>query len=108
MRVVLCNCSPEESLTLARALVAEGLAACVNVLPAVTSVYVWEGELCEDAEHTLIIKVAAERIQALARRIRVLHSYETPEIVVLGVDVAASDTDYVAWVRRAGREPETP
>lgn len=106
MRVVLCNCSPGESLTLARALVAEGVAACVNVLPGVTSIYVWDGSLCEDAEHTLIIKVAAERVEALSERIRALHTYDTPEIVVLGVDVDASDADYVAWVRQAGRDPE--
>ena len=99
MVVVLCNCSPAEAPDLARALVVEGLAACVNILPGVRSVYVWQGELCEDEESTLLLKTPPERLEALSERIRLLHSYDTPEIVVLPVDVEASDPRYVAWVR---------
>jgi periplasmic divalent cation tolerance protein len=101
VNVVLCNCSPDESARLGRALVEEGLAACVNVLPGVTSYYTWEGAVQADTEHTLLIKVAADRVAALSDRIRALHSYDVPEIVVLDVDVAASDPAYVAWVREA-------
>lgn len=99
MRVVLCNCSPDEGPELARALVREGRAACVNLIPGVTSVYRWEGALHEDAETTLLIKVKADGVEALSARIRELHSYGTPEIVVLPVDVDASDDAYLAWVR---------
>lgn len=99
MNVVLCNCSPAEAHDLARRLVEEGIAACVNVLPGVSSFYVWEGQLQEEHETTLLIKVATERVDALSRRLRELHSYDTPEIVVLEVDTARSDADYVAWVR---------
>lgn len=99
MKVVLCNCSPREARGLARQLVEEGLAACVNVLPGVTSCYVWEGVLAEDAETTLLIKVAAQGLEPLRARIRELHSYDLPEFVVLEVDVDASDPDYVRWVR---------
>lgn len=104
MKVVLCNCSPHEARGLARQLVEEGLAACVNLLPGVTSFYTWEGVLVEDAETTLLVKVAADRLEALRSRIRELHSYDLPEFVVLEVDVEASDPDYVRWVRggRAG------
>jgi len=99
MRVVLCNCPPSEAETLARTLVVEGLAACVNVIEGVKSFYLWDGALQEDLEHTLLIKVSEDRMAALSDRIRDLHSYDTVEIVALGVDVELSDPAYVAWVR---------
>ncbi|MCB9669968.1 MAG: divalent-cation tolerance protein CutA [Alphaproteobacteria bacterium] len=102
MVVVLCNCTPGEAPDLARTLVEERLAACVNVLPGVRSFYVWDGALCDDAESTLLVKVRADGVPALSDRIRALHSYSTPEILVLPVDVAASDPRYVAWVMATG------
>ncbi len=101
MRVVLCSCPPAEAEPLARALIQEGLAACVNILPGVRSLYVWEGELQDDVEHTLLIKTALSRVPCLADRIRELHSYDTVEIVVLEVDVDLSDPRYVDWVRQS-------
>ncbi|MFP4597950.1 MAG: divalent-cation tolerance protein CutA [Persicimonas sp.] len=86
LRVVLSNCSPDESNTLARALIEERLAACVNVLPSVTSCYVWEGEYCEDEEHTLLIKTTEGRYPAMKERLEELHSYDVPEIIALDVD----------------------
>lgn len=83
LRVVLCNCSPKESKELGRALVEEGLAACVNILPSVTSCYVWEGEYCEDEEHTLLIKTTEERYDELEERLVELHSYDVPEVIAL-------------------------
>jgi periplasmic divalent cation tolerance protein len=100
MRIVLCNCSPQQASTLARVLVDEGLAACVNVLPAVRSYYRWEGVVQEDEEHTLLIKTSTEAVGRLSDRLRELHSYDLPEILVLKVDEAASDPGYLAWVRR--------
>jgi len=108
MHVVLCNCSPAESSALARALVQEGLAACVNVIPGVASIHAWEGALQEDEEHTLLIKAPADRLKALRARIGELHSYTLPEILVLAVDVAASSPDYVGWVRSARPTGEVP
>lgn len=99
MVVVLCNCAPDQAESLARAVVEARLAACVNVLPGVRSVYVWEGELCEDQECTLLIKTATERVEALSARIHELHSYDTPEIVVLETS-DATDAAYRSWVRR--------
>ncbi|MBA2664817.1 MAG: divalent-cation tolerance protein CutA [Bradymonadaceae bacterium] len=96
LRVVLCNCKPEESHALARTLVEERLAACVNIVPGITSFYVWQDKLCEDQEHTLLIKTTDERYEALKSRIQELHSYEVPEIVSLqSVDVLQS---YAQWV----------
>ena len=95
LRVVLCNCSPSESESLARALVDERLCACVNVIAGVTSVYRWEGEVCQEAEHTLLIKTTPEAFEALKARLVELHSYDVPEIVALdSVDVLDS---YDQW-----------
>lgn len=101
MYVVLCNCPPERASELARAVVTEGLAACVNALPGVASTYLWEGELCEEVETTLLIKVSAARVDALCERVRALHPYDTVELLALPVDIARSDPRYVAWVRGA-------
>ena len=99
MRVVLCNCPPDQAMSIGRTLVERKLAACVNALPAVRSLYVWKGEICDDAETTLLIKAPADRLDALRAAILELHPYEVPEIVVLGVDVDASHGPYVDWVR---------
>ena len=99
MYVVLCNCPPDRAVDIARPLVAEGLAACVNILPGVRSLYVWDGAVHDEAETTLLIKVAADKVDALRERLRALHPYEVPEILALPVDTARSDPDYVAWVR---------
>lgn len=103
MFVVLCNCPPGEARTIARTLIEERLAACVNVIPAVTSYFLWNGKLEEEAESTLILKVPAPNLDRLRERIHELHSYETVEILVLPVDAERSDADYVQWVRSFGR-----
>ncbi len=101
MRVVLCNCPPDAASDLARGLIEDRLAACVNVVPGVRSLYVWEGRVCDDAESTLLIKVRAEGVAALRDAIVARHPYTVPEIVVLGVDVDACFGPYVDWVRGA-------
>ena len=68
-----------ESRDFGRALVEERLAACVNLLPAMDSVYRWEGQIEHDTERQVIIKTSRERVVALWERIRELHPYETPE-----------------------------
>lgn len=95
LRLVLCNCTPEEAPHLAETLVVENLAACVNIIPGVTSYYRWEGKLQCDREHTLLIKTTADRYEALAARLQALHTYTTPEIVAFdAVEVLDS---YLAW-----------
>ena len=81
--------------SLARTLVEERLAACVNVLPPMISFYRWKGVVEEDREQQLVIKTTSDRTAALEARLRELHPYELPEFVVL--DARASDT-YGAWV----------
>ena len=99
MHIVLCNCPPDKGIEIANALVKEGLAACVNIIPAIQSVYLWDGEVCDETEATLLIKVAAERVSALRTRILALHPYDVPEVLVLPVDTDLSHGPYVEWVR---------
>lgn len=107
MVVVLCNCGADHSDGIARALVEARVAACVNILPGVRSYYSWEGRLCVEDEHTLLVKTPREHASALVDRLRVLHPYDTPEILVLDVDETSSDARYVAWARSvtSSREP---
>lgn len=83
LELVISNCPPEQASELARALVTERLAACVNVIPGVMSFYWWEGEVVEDAESTLLIKTTRARREALVARLLELHPYEVPEIVTV-------------------------
>ena len=85
-----------ESQTFGRTLVDERLAACVNLLPPMESVYRWEGQVEHDTERQVIIKTSRERVAALWERIRELHPYETPEFVVLPIQ-DGSDA-YLRWI----------
>ena len=87
--------SPEEAATLARALVAERLAACVNRVP-VESVYRWQGQIEEAPEVLLIVKTRRARLDALAARVQALHSYTVPEMIVL--PVVAGWPPYLQWI----------
>jgi periplasmic divalent cation tolerance protein len=82
--------------TIARSLVKEGLCACVNRLPAVTSYYIYEGEFCEESEELLIIKSDEAHFRALERRIRELNPYDVPEIIASQI-VEGSDA-YLKWL----------
>ena len=90
--------SETEALALARTLVDERLAACVNVLPVMVSIYRWKGAVEQDQEHQVVIKTASERLPALETRLRQLHPYELPEFLVLDV---AGGAAYLAWVEES-------
>jgi periplasmic divalent cation tolerance protein len=95
--VVLVTCPDRTvALRLSRSVVAEGLAACVNIIPGLTSVYRWQGKICQDREVLLILKTRRAAFPSLARRITSLHPYTVPEL--LGLPVAAGGVDYLAWV----------
>ena len=79
----------------ARTLVDERLAACVNVLPAMSSTYRWKGAVERDDERQLLIKTTRARLGQLEARVRELHPYETPEFVILEATASAA---YAAWV----------
>jgi periplasmic divalent cation tolerance protein len=85
-----------ESAALARKLVEERLAACVNLLPPMESIFRWEGQVEQDAERQVVIKTSRERVAVLWERIRELHPYEVPEFVVLSI-VDGSEA-YLRWI----------
>jgi len=80
----------------AQTLVTERLAACVNILPGVESIYRWEGKVESGAEVLAVIKTATDRYPALEQRLRELHPYDVPEIVAL--PAAAVAESYLRWV----------
>jgi periplasmic divalent cation tolerance protein len=88
--------SPEEAGTIARTLVDEHLAACVNVLPGLRSFFFWEGRTQEAAEILLICKSRRSRLDRIIERVKGLHSYTVPEIIAL--PVVAGLNDYLRWV----------
>lgn len=96
VRLVLCNCCPQEARSLAQTLVEEDVAACVNIIDGVTSIYRWDGELCDDTEATLLIKTTADGYDPLCEAIKRHHSYEVPEIICL--DPEDVDRSYAEWV----------
>ncbi len=88
--------SADEAQRIARALVTERLAGCVNVVGPVRSIYRWQDAVEEAEEHLLIVKARAEELGALETRIRALHSYDVPEMLAL--PVTAGSEDYLAWL----------
>lgn len=82
---------------IATALVEERLAACVSMLPPMISIYRWEGSLTRDEEQQLLIKTTADRVPALSERLKVLHPYRVPELLVC--TVTGGSAAYLEWVR---------
>ncbi len=84
-----------------RALVEERLAACVNVVPGLRSIYRWEGKVHRDPEALLVIKSRRTRLPALQRRVKSLHPYTLPEMIAL--PIVAGSAPYLAWVADSTR-----
>lgn len=96
MIVFVTAATTDEAARIARALVEERLAACVNIASPIVSVYRWEGQVQQDSEVLLIIKTTDARLPDLMRRVKALHSYQVPEVVA--VPVADGSPDYLAWL----------
>ncbi len=96
--VLMTAANAEEADTLARALVEEDLAACVNVVGGIRSVYRWQGEVCSDAEVLLIAKSTRAAFARLEARVRELHSYDVPEVIALPIEEGSSA--YLDWLRQ--------
>ena len=95
--VVLTTVGTEaEASTLATTLVERQLAACVNVIPGVSSTYRWKGAVATDAEWLLVIKTRTDRFDEIRAAILELHSYELPEIVM--IEASRVDPAYRAWI----------
>lgn len=97
--VLVTTPTAEKAAELARAVVAERLAACGNVVPGLRSIYRWQGEVQEDAEALLVLKTTRSRFEALRDRILALHPYEVPEVIALPVE--AGSAAYLAWISGA-------
>lgn len=89
--------SREEASTIGRTLVEEHLVACATILPEVQSIYCWRGTLEDDREILMLLKTHASRLDALEARLHQLHSYDTPEFLVLHVD--AGSQRYLEWMK---------
>ena len=89
-RIVLTTAAnPEEAQRLGRTLVEERLAACASLIPGVESIYRWKGEVESATETMLLIKTGPDQLAALEARLHELHSYETPEFLVLRVEAGS-------------------
>jgi periplasmic divalent cation tolerance protein len=95
--VVLMTAADEpEGARIAEMLVATRLAACVQILPAMLSIYIWKGEVQREKEVLVLAKTMRANFEALEREVRAIHSYETPEIVAL--PIAAASEPYLKWL----------
>jgi periplasmic divalent cation tolerance protein len=99
LRIFVSTAPPDLAPKLARTLVDEQLAACVNVVPGVRSIYSWKGETCDDAESILLIKTTTAQAADLAARLKELHPYDVPELVAIEILEGEGNPDYLAWVR---------
>jgi periplasmic divalent cation tolerance protein len=106
-RIVLTTApGPDEASSLARALVEERLAACATLIPAVQSIYRWQGEVESSTETLLIVKTEAGKLPALEARLHELHSYQVPEFLVL--DVEGGSHAYLDWLHTSLKPPTGP
>ena len=98
MRILISTAPPDQAPGLARALVEERLAACVNVVPGARSIYRWQGEICDDAESLLLIKTTAAQVAPLSARLVELHPYDVPEVVSVALEAGEGNPAYLAWL----------
>ena len=94
-----------DAAALAHTLVQERLAACVNVLPPMTSIYRWKGTVEQEREQQLIIKTTSQRLQALERRLHQLHPYDIPEFIVVGA--SGGSAAYLDWMMESVAQAES-
>ena len=101
--VLTTTADEAEAEAIADALLADELAACVQIMP-IRSRYVWNGAVQREAEQLLLIKTRADLFEVVRARIRTMHSYDTPEIIAL--PIAAGDADYLTWIGEVTRVAE--
>ncbi len=89
--------SQAEAEKIGAALVEARLAACVNILPSITSIYSWKGEICREAEVLMIVKSRRSIFDRLIEKVKQLHTYSLPEIIAL--PILAGSEDYLTWIR---------
>ncbi len=97
LKIVLSTCPPGQASALATWLLERRLAACVNIVPAIQSVYRWEGRIIQEQETLLIIKTLQDNCEELIRQLAAEHPYSVPEIISLASDAVLPA--YLAWVQ---------
>lgn len=103
-RIVLTTTGgPDEAASLARVLVEERLAACATLIPAVQSIYRWQGEVESSTETLLLIKTVTDKLPALEARLHELHPYQVPEFLVL--EVESGSHAYLDWLHASLKAP---
>lgn len=101
--VLVTAASTQEAARIGRALVKAELAACVNLLPGIRSIFRWEGKVSEEREVLLIVKSRSDLFDRLAAAVTRLHSYKVPEVIAF--PIADGTPDYLAWIRKSTRKP---
>ena len=102
--VIVTASNEEEAAKIGKALVDERLAACANIVPNIRSIYRWEGKVQDEPEALMLIKTTEDMFEALAARVKELHSYSVPEIIAL--PIGAGSTDYLNWISESTGKPE--
>lgn len=97
-RVVLITVPPEKAEDISQKMVESKLAACVNILDKVKSIYHWKGVLKKDAECLLVVKTSTKKVESLIKFVREHHEYEIPEVVAM--TIAEGNPDYLDWLDR--------
>ena len=95
--LVLCTCPPGNAKDIAQKLVQQKLAACVNIMPNIRSIYHWQGEIQDDTEAMLVIKTTTEQYEKMEKTIKKLHPYELPEII--SISLTGGNKDYIQWIK---------
>ena len=101
--VLITAKNEEEAVALSNALVSEGLAACVNLVPYIRSIYRWKGTIEDTSEVLMMAKTTDERFEALKTRVVQLHSYEVPEVIRL--EITAGHAPYLEWLKLNAKAP---
>lgn len=86
----------DDGARIGKAVVAERLAACCNVVPTLRSIYIWKDKLCDEAEAMCIFKTRSTLFEPLKKRIKELHSYDVPEIIA--IEIKDGLPEYLAWI----------
>jgi len=103
-RIVLTTAAdPEEAARLGQTLVEERLAACATLIPAAQSIYRWQGQVETATETLLLLKTETDQLPALEARLHALHSYQTPEFLVLKVE--SGSRGYLDWLHSSLKHP---
>ena len=97
-KIVYITCKDEkEALKIGKVLVKERLAACVNIVPRIKSIYRWKGKIVEDKESILLVKTISSKVKKLIEKVEELHSYEVPCIEI--IDINDGNKEYLKWIK---------